>query len=439
MAKVGSVRLSRRTDPEDIQDAVIPKAKRKVVSPEQALYGIFGPQYASALNASANGSLGETARMADRIELRNRTQDEARRYSEDLAAANAAQQRIADTEGYYGILGDVQRYEQGDVDRGMGGARKVVPGPDGHYGIIIDPTREQVANANQLNTDQAERFGTYAGAIDTLRKAGVNIPDSYLGPLLTPPTQREVVPVHSGTTPLTPSDQTQRYEADEGLTADQQIEIANIRQSAADKGDDIQVDVKTGEGGVSDVTYKGTPEALMRNGIDPNTGKKLRPNIGEQGGGSPMKPAADVTIRPNSNAVAVATSLFPGIHITENRRDPNSKLGRENPDSWHNKSSAAIDVRPIKDLTFEQYVKRYEDAGYPIIEKIDEVKHPSKHATGPHWHVVLGERRDTSQMYAARLKTSPLVESATPIGDGSVVVKLKSGEQRVYKNGRRVG
>jgi hypothetical protein len=251
---VKSVRLSRRGDPnEGLQDAIIPKAKRQVTNPEQALYGIYGPQYASVLGQSANGSLGETARIGDRIALHNASEEEARRYSADLAAANAAQQKIAETEGYYGIVSDEGKYLQGDVDRGMGGARKVVAGPDGHYGLSIDPTMTQVANANQLNTDQAGRFEKYAGSIDTLRKAGVAIPDNYLGELLTPPTQAERVPVTSGTAPLTPSDATSRYAADEGLTAEQQMEIAQINAAAA-KGDDIKYSIKTGEGGVSDVT-----------------------------------------------------------------------------------------------------------------------------------------------------------------------------------------
>jgi hypothetical protein len=438
---VRSVRLSRQGDPNQaIQDAIIPKAKRQVTTPEQALYGIFGPQYASVLTASADGKQGETARIGDRIALHNAADDEAARYSRDLAAANEAQQRIADTEGYYGILGDEQKYLQGDVDRGMGGARSVVAGPDGHYGLQLDPTRVQVANANTLNNDQSDRFKNYGDTLSTMRNAGIAIPDGYMGKLFTPFTQAEPVPVHSGTAPLTPGQETTRYGTDEGLTFEQQKEVEAIK-AAASKGDDIKYAIKTGEGGVSDVTVTGSPEALIRNGYDPATGHKLNPSADGQGGGSSAKPAAknDPTVRPVADAAAVATSLYPGITITEHRRDPNSALGKKNENSYHVRTGAAVDVRPIKGMTFDQYVKRYADAGYPIIEKIDEVKHPSKYATGPHWHVVLGERRDTSAMYAARFKTSPLVADATPIGDGTVLVTLKDGSKRAYKNGKRVG
>lgn len=94
---------------------------------------------------------------------------------------------------------------------------------------------------------------------------------------------------------------------------------------------------------------------------------------------------------PVSDAASVAKSLFPGVEITQQRRDPNSSLGKANPNSWHNKSGAAIDVRPIKGMTFAQYVKRFADAGYTILEAKNEVgKGRSKWATGDHWHVVLG-------------------------------------------------
>jgi hypothetical protein len=96
---------------------------------------------------------------------------------------------------------------------------------------------------------------------------------------------------------------------------------------------------------------------------------------------------------PVEDGRAAAMSVYPGLHITDNHRDPNSPLGRTNPGSWHVKSNGAIDARPIPGMTFDQYVQGYRDAGYPIIEAIDEVNHPSAHATGPHWHIVLGQRR----------------------------------------------
>ena len=84
---------------------------------------------------------------------------------------------------------------------------------------------------------------------------------------------------------------------------------------------------------------------------------------------------------------------FPNIRITSARRDPNSRLGRANPRSWHNQGKA-WDTAPVEGLTYDQYVDRIRQDGWDILEARDEVKNPSKHATGPHWHVAVGGRKE---------------------------------------------
>lgn len=93
-----------------------------------------------------------------------------------------------------------------------------------------------------------------------------------------------------------------------------------------------------------------------------------------------------------SNAKAIAEKVFPGVRVTDWRRDPNSRLGRANPKSFHNRTGAAIDMAPIPGMTFEQAAQRFRAAGYNVHpDSRDEVSNPSGHATGPHWHFVLGE------------------------------------------------
>jgi len=89
-----------------------------------------------------------------------------------------------------------------------------------------------------------------------------------------------------------------------------------------------------------------------------------------------------------SNVIA---SLFGKGVVTSGFRGPNHPLSRKNPNSWHARSRGAVDMRPVKGMTFEQAAKRIEDQGYTILEARDEVKYPSSHATGPHWHFVIGE------------------------------------------------
>jgi hypothetical protein len=82
--------------------------------------------------------------------------------------------------------------------------------------------------------------------------------------------------------------------------------------------------------------------------------------------------------------------IFPQAEVTDDLRDPTSDLGRKNPKSYHNTTDGAVDVRPIPGMTFEQFIAQIKDAGYDVVESRDEVKNPSGHATGPHWHVVIG-------------------------------------------------
>lgn len=84
------------------------------------------------------------------------------------------------------------------------------------------------------------------------------------------------------------------------------------------------------------------------------------------------------------------SQLFPNARITSTHRDPNSALGRANPNSWHSRSNAAVDVAPIRGMSFNDYISQIRGAGYQVIEARDEATHPLAWTTGPNWHVVLG-------------------------------------------------
>lgn len=93
------------------------------------------------------------------------------------------------------------------------------------------------------------------------------------------------------------------------------------------------------------------------------------------------------------DARAAAQRLYPSARITQVERDPNSALGKANPGSYHNHTRGAVDVAPIPGMTFEQYVQGFRNDGYPVLEAKNEVgAGRSAHATGDHWHVVLGRR-----------------------------------------------
>jgi len=94
---------------------------------------------------------------------------------------------------------------------------------------------------------------------------------------------------------------------------------------------------------------------------------------------------------PTEDGVKAIKQIFPGVNVTSGYRGSNHPLSKKNPASWHAKSHAAVDVAPIKGMAFSDFVGQIEQSGYKIIEAIDETgSGKTAHATGDHWHVVLG-------------------------------------------------
>lgn len=107
------------------------------------------------------------------------------------------------------------------------------------------------------------------------------------------------------------------------------------------------------------------------------------------------------------DARAAAQRLYPNARITQVERDPNSALGKANPGSFHNHTKGAVDIAPIPGMTFEQYVQGYRNDGYPVLEAKNEVgAGRSAHATGDHWHVVLGRREKPAGKGSTGVRTA---------------------------------
>jgi hypothetical protein len=137
-----------------------------------------------------------------------------------------------------------------------------------------------------------------------------------------------------------------------------------------------------------------------------------------------------------SSPLEILNQLFPQARVTSTRRDPNSRLGRANPRSYHN-IGQAFDVAPIPGVQFNDYVNRLKSSGVNVVEALDEASHPLKHTTGPNWHIAYGgaqvapqrkkptlasiAKPDMGQMpvglNAQPMQTSTLGDLALPQGD----------------------
>ena len=459
MATTSSVRLSKKNTNAELQSAVVPKSKVNIASPEQQLYGVFGPQLAAVMTASANGSLGETQRMADRIALKNRAAAEAERYSADLAESNAAALQAQK----YGVFGELAGKQIDQLpaytDRGMGGAVDLATNEEGLPVVNFDPLLVTNANQNSLNNDQAARLEKQANAVKTFSDAGYGLGLKGVSELITPPGQEQPMKVEPY---MNPADATTRYGTDQGLTFEQQKELESLRASAKEKGDDIELSVVTGANGVAQVIAKGTPDALIRNGYDPITGERINPNAGANSGTAPATPTAApkgakvISANPSSffrNARMTSASgmrLNPVTHRYANH-DYAFKRGTPIPAEGDgivvfsgqiNGYGNTVKVR-YNDGSVIQYshnernnvkVGDHVASGTPI----GRVGSTGR-STGPHVHRRVEKQGSVQTVFANRLKAHPDVADVKTASDGRIVVTLKNGEQRVYKDGVRVG
>lgn len=143
-------------------------------------------------------------------------------------------------------------------------------------------------------------------------------------------------------------------------------------------------------GGQGELPRVATPQDAMK--LPPGS-KFIMPDgqIGTVPGGP--TPQASGGFRPLGDARSAVKEVFPNARITDWKRPAGSALGRANPESFHVKTGAAVDMEPIPGMTFEQAREMFARAGYKVHrDSRDEVNNPSSHATGPHWHFVLGGR-----------------------------------------------
>lgn len=469
-----SVRLTEKTD---IQDAVIPKRKRGKVQatmPEEAAYNVFGPQLAAVLTASSGGALGESARIGDRIALQNKARDERERYREDIAAANVVQRQLLADEAYYGLLEDVGQRGPQYMDRGVHGIENVERDENGQPIIRYDPVRQVKGNQNALNNDQSERLARQAGAVSELAGAGYGIPFEDVGKLITPPGQAEPMRVEPY---MTPSDATQRYSADEGMTVEEQFALEELKAAAraADADEGVLTLNHGATGEVPTLTYKGSPEQIaaakqrmIEQGFDPNTGERLNPRAGVRGGGTPATKAAN-----NNNNIGPISSnphRFYQMNITSkkgHRKDPIT--GKRKYHAGEDRGGRRGEPLPAEGTGTVIFSGQRRGYGNTVEIRYDDgsvvrYAHNSRNlvkvgqrvnrgnafakmgktgrATGVHVHrevIKEGKPQNKTAVYASRLRAHPKVAQVQDAGDGRLLVTMKNGKRFVAQNGKMIG
>ncbi len=140
-------------------------------------------------------------------------------------------------------------------------------------------------------------------------------------------------------------------------------------------------------------------------------------NVTSSNNENPSSEKDDLPGKPVDDIRPIIKKLWPQATITSTFRSSNNGLSKANPTSWHTKGYAAADVVPIKGVTFSEYVQKFKDSGYTVIEALEEVgPKKTKHATGDHWHLVLGNSNKPADIKTELPEEAPQIPEAENTG-----------------------
>jgi hypothetical protein len=197
--------------------------------PEQEMYGIFSPQYATALAQQDDPRMGADA--LDRLTLQLQARGERQDYREDLQRAQEATLRGERQAGYTDLQGRLISVLPQLVTAGAGGTYGVIMGQDGAQ-LQADPISEMVTRNSHLNEQFSTTRKNNAAAVHDLYESGIQPDPNVVSGYMTSPTQAAPDPygVFNPETGYNPSDQTAM---DELPIKQLQAEAAMVAANAA--------------------------------------------------------------------------------------------------------------------------------------------------------------------------------------------------------------
>lgn len=152
--------------------------------------------------------------------------------------------------------------------------------------------------------------------------------------------------------------------------------------------------------------------------------------IGDKGVTGTVRTSTGVAERVTPDLITATYRQLTGKDPTQVARDPNSALGKANPDSYHI-AGRAVDSPRIPGMTFDEYVAWWKKQGFEVVEAKDEYKDPSAHATGGHWHVAFASSRQVIKEEAAATKVGLTFEDLNTLD-----TSLKQGLRQLIADRR---
>jgi hypothetical protein len=405
------------------------------IQPDAAAYNVFGPQYAASLAADTGVP---AANILNQRALRVDSEEENQRYMDAIAAANENQRYLQNAAA---IAEQKGRIGDHDLDPTINKTIGTATVDDQGY-IQVEPHAAGVQTAENLNSEHAKTLQDTAAAAKDLYGIGVKLPD--LGYMIAPANQKA---------PTATKDITVQVDMGEGIPpVEMTTDDANKYYDAKRRNDAAMVAALAAKyhamhpsntGGPKVVTHL-DPEHRVSSidittpGADPPE-YTPNPNADVQGSGTSAKPSA---------ATLPALDLAPikkiGAEfgtVTSTKRDPkhNRDVGGV-PNSYH-LSGHAIDIARHKGVSHAAIKAAYENAGYKLIESLDEGDHSHfAFASGPSHNGEPQQRRPVQGGAERVIALAQAKGYRHSVVNGNVVVQLPSGKQLVYdSNGMKVG
>lgn len=138
---------------------------------------------------------------------------------------------------------------------------------------------------------------------------------------------------------------------------------------------------------------------------------------------------------PVEDGGAIVRSIFGDqARVTSTYRGPDHPLSKANPRSYHTRTNAAVDIAPIEGMTFDQAKQSIEAQGYTLIEAIDETGDGrTAHATGDHWHFVIGNGDGTSAPVDTQPVDVPMPEQEAEQPSIAAGIELPEGSGQDWR------
>lgn len=405
--------------------------KYQAIQPDAAAYNVYGPGYAAALGRDTGF---EGANILNTRALRVNAEEESKNYIQALAAAQANQENLQKNAGYINLNTDVAHHDLDPSINKTVGTSHVATDTMGMPYLTTDPGVAAVQTSENLNEQHAGTLKDTAGAVKDLGSAGYLLSPDTVGSMITPADQEKPITTQENFTPVKLDngevvqmlpDEVNKYinALAEGRKADAAMIAAQAAQYRA------QHPSASGSKTVVQYGIDGRPivTTVTNPGNDPPDSYIPNPKPDAHSGGASGKPSAATLPPLDLGSVKQIGAAYGTVTSTARSKEHNAEVGGV-PNSYHI-GGHAIDIVRGKGVTHKEIEAAYKNAGYNLIESLDEGDHSHfAFASGPSHNGAPPQRRPVPGGLDRAVRLAQAKGYKYDITANGLVVHLPTGE-----------